>query len=65
MIWHEKNVSIRQKQRGSQPFLTQPDELEDDPRFTEAMKKSERDIRAGRVVSLEEIRERLRSRPSR
>ena len=41
------------------------DELEDDPRFTEAMKKSERDIRAGRVVSLEQIRERLRSRPSR
>ncbi len=41
------------------------DELEDDPRFTEAMQKSERDIRAGRVVSLEEIRERLRSRPRR
>jgi hypothetical protein len=41
------------------------DQLEDDPRFTEAMRKSEHDIRAGRLVSLEEIEERLRSRPSR
>ena len=38
------------------------DQLEDDPRFVEAMKKSESDIRAGRVVSLEEIEERLRNR---
>ena len=41
------------------------DKLEDDPRFAEAMRKSERDIRAGRVVSLEEMEERLRSRPGR
>ena len=41
------------------------DQLEADPRFAEAMTKSERNIRAGRVVSLEEIEERLRSRPRR
>ena len=41
------------------------DKLEEDPRFIEAMKASERDIRARRVVSLEEVRKRyLRRRTS-